>query len=152
MTAYILRRLLLIVPTILGIMIVSFTVIQFAPGGPVEKIIAQLTGTDVAATARIGGTGGGDFGVSSQAQTNTGTGDTATASKYRGAQVAPIKASWRELARKTPECRDRELGWHSIRQSRRGHARRFVFRRCPSQTETMSHRESARIRGSCPTG
>ena len=86
MTAYILRRLLLILPTMLGIMVVSFTVIQFAPGGPVERVIAQLTGTDVAATARIGGTGGGDFGTSSQSQTNTGTGDTATSSKYRGAQ------------------------------------------------------------------
>ena len=51
MTAYILRRLLLILPTMLGIMIVSFTVVQFAPGGPVERVIAQLTGTDVAATA-----------------------------------------------------------------------------------------------------
>lgn len=86
MTAYILRRLLLILPTMLGIMVVSFTVVQFAPGGPVERVIAQLTGTDVAATARIGGTGGGDFGTSSQSQTNTGTGDTATSSKYRGAQ------------------------------------------------------------------
>ncbi len=86
MTAYILRRLLLILPTMLGIMIVSFTVVQFAPGGPVERVIAQLTGTDVAATARIGGTGGGDFGTSAQSQTNTGTGDTATSSKYRGAQ------------------------------------------------------------------
>lgn len=86
MTAYILRRLLLIIPTILGVMIVSFTVIQFAPGGPVEKVIAQLTGTDVAATARIGGTGGGDFGASARSQTNTGTGDTSVSSKYRGAQ------------------------------------------------------------------
>ncbi len=86
MTAYILRRLLLILPTMLGIMVVSFTVVQFAPGGPVERVIAQLTGTDVAATARIGGTGGGDFGTSAQSQTNTGTGDTATSSKYRGAQ------------------------------------------------------------------
>ena len=86
MAAYILRRLLLIVPTMLGIMIVSFTVIQFAPGGPVEKIIAQLTGTDVAATARIGGTGSGDFGASAQSQTNIGTGDTSISSKYRGAQ------------------------------------------------------------------
>lgn len=86
MTAYILRRLLLIIPTLLGIMIVSFAVIQFAPGGPVERVIAQLTGTDVSATARIGGTGGGDFGAGSQTQTNTGAGDSPTSSKYRGAQ------------------------------------------------------------------
>ena len=51
MTAYILRRLLLIVPTMIGIMLVTFVVVQFAPGGPVERLIAQLTGTDVSATA-----------------------------------------------------------------------------------------------------
>ena len=62
MTAYILRRLLLIVPTMIGIMLVTFVVVQFAPGGPVERLIAQLTGTDVSATARFSG-GGGDFGV-----------------------------------------------------------------------------------------
>jgi microcin C transport system permease protein len=86
MTAYILRRLLLIIPTLIGIMVVSFAVIQFAPGGPVERIIAQLTGTDVAATARIGGSGTGDFAAGSQAQSNTGTGDASASSKYRGAQ------------------------------------------------------------------
>jgi hypothetical protein len=41
---YILRRLLLMIPTIVGIMAISFAVIQFAPGGPVEQVIAQLTG------------------------------------------------------------------------------------------------------------
>ena len=61
MSAYILRRLLLMIPTLLGIMIVSFAVIQFAPGGPVERIIAQLSGTDVGATARISGSPQGDF-------------------------------------------------------------------------------------------
>ncbi len=61
MTAYILRRLLLIVPTMIGIMLMTFVIVQFAPGGPVERLIAQLTGTDVAATARISG-GGGDLG------------------------------------------------------------------------------------------
>ena len=60
MAAYILRRLLLIVPTMIGIMAISFAVVQFAPGGPVERVIAQLQGTDVSATARITG-GGGDF-------------------------------------------------------------------------------------------
>jgi ABC-type microcin C transport system permease subunit YejB len=44
MGAYVLRRLLLMIPTIVGIMAISFTVIQFAPGGPVEQVIAQLTG------------------------------------------------------------------------------------------------------------
>ena len=82
MGAYILRRLLLIIPTMFGIMAISFAVVQFAPGGPVERVIAQLTGTDVSATARISG-GGGDFaGVNANQQPG---GDVVT-SKYRGAQ------------------------------------------------------------------
>ncbi len=85
MSAYILRRLLLMIPTLLGIMLMSFALIQFAPGGPVERIIAQLTGTDVGATARIGGSAGGDFGNAGQAAGRS-AGDTAVSSKYRGAQ------------------------------------------------------------------
>jgi len=83
MAAYILRRLLLIAPTLFGIMLVSFALIQFTPGGPVERIIAQITGTDVAATARIGGGAGGDFGANAP---SVDAGDIATSSKYRGAQ------------------------------------------------------------------
>jgi len=83
MAAYILRRLLLMIPTLLGIMVVSFLVVQFAPGGPVERVIAQLQGTDVSATARVSG-GGGDFG-GGQPGVQPGAGN-ATASKYRGAQ------------------------------------------------------------------
>ena len=44
MLAYILRRLLLMIPTIFGIMLVSFAIVQFVPGGPVERAIAQLQG------------------------------------------------------------------------------------------------------------
>jgi len=67
------------VPTILGIMLISFAVIQFAPGGPVEQVIAQLTGQGGSATDRISG-GGGDLG-----QQNNAIGGENT-SKYRGAQ------------------------------------------------------------------
>lgn len=81
MTAYIIRRILLMVPTIFGIMVVSFVIVQFAPGGPVERVIAQLTGTDVSATARIGGTDSGDFGTSAASES---AGD--SSSQYRGAQ------------------------------------------------------------------
>ena len=81
MAAYILRRLLLMIPTILGIMAISFLVVQFAPGGPVERVIAQIQGTDVSATARISG-GTGDFSGGAQ----QGGGDAALNSKYRGAQ------------------------------------------------------------------
>ena len=55
MAAYILRRLLLMVPTIFGIMAISFAIVQFAPGGPVERVIAQLQGHDVGATSRFTG-------------------------------------------------------------------------------------------------
>ncbi|MFG1182374.1 microcin C ABC transporter permease YejB [Xanthobacter versatilis] len=84
MLAYIIRRIALMVPTILGIMLVSFVVIQFAPGGPVERVIAQLTGDDVSATSRVSG-GGGDFsGAGAAAQ--AGAAMDAAGSKYRGAQ------------------------------------------------------------------
>jgi len=81
--AYILRRLLLMIPTLFGIMLVTFVVAQFAPGGPVEKVIAQLTGTDVSATARISG-GTSDLGGMDQG--NQAAGADAVSSKYRGAQ------------------------------------------------------------------
>jgi microcin C transport system permease protein len=80
MGAYILRRLLLMIPTIVGIMAISFAVIQFAPGGPVEQVIAQLTGQGDSATDRISGGGGDDPGLQSQ-----DFGDSVT-SQYRGAQ------------------------------------------------------------------
>ena len=61
MIAYILRRILLIIPTMFGIMVVNFVIVQFAPGGPVERMIAQLTGTDVVGHGAHFGGGGGDF-------------------------------------------------------------------------------------------
>lgn len=78
MGAYILRRLLLMIPTILGIMAISFAVVQFAPGGPVERVIGQLSGQGGDALDRISG-GGNDFG-----QSNIDSGS--SNSKYRGAQ------------------------------------------------------------------
>ena len=68
MTAYIIRRILFMIPTLLGIMLVSFVVVQFAPGGPVERVIAQISGCDTGATSRISGSQGGDFGARGQAQ------------------------------------------------------------------------------------
>lgn len=58
MLAYIARRLLLMIPTLLGIMLANFAIIQAAPGGPIDQIIAQIKGNDVSATARIEGSGG----------------------------------------------------------------------------------------------
>jgi microcin C transport system permease protein len=84
MAAYIVRRLLFMIPTLLGILLVSFVVVQFAPGGPVERVIAQLSGSDTGASSRIGGGGGGDFGARGQLQ--GGSSIDAVSSKYRGAQ------------------------------------------------------------------
>ncbi len=83
MTAYIVRRIALMIPTIFGIMLVSFVVVQFAPGGPVERVIAQLSGTDTGATARISGSAGGDFSTRGAAAPG---GQADMNSKYRGAQ------------------------------------------------------------------
>ena len=83
MAAYLIRRLLFMIPTILGIMLVAFVVIQFAPGGPVEQVIAKLTGSDTGATSRISGSPGGDFGARGM---QGGSQVDASSSKYRGAQ------------------------------------------------------------------
>ena len=80
MLAYLARRVLLMIPTIFGIMLVSFIVVQFAPGGPVERIVAQLQGLD--GGNRLGG-GGSDIGSAAISQTGGGG---EFSSKYRGAQ------------------------------------------------------------------
>ncbi|MBE7204597.1 MAG: ABC transporter permease subunit, partial [Parafilimonas terrae] len=78
MAAYIARRLLLMVPTLFGILLVSFVIVQFAPGGPVERVIAQLQGQDSSSAGRLGG--GSDIG-----STALGAGGD-LGGKYRGAQ------------------------------------------------------------------
>ncbi|MBC10722.1 MAG: microcin ABC transporter permease [Rickettsiales bacterium] len=81
MLNYILKRLLLIVPTLFGILAVNFLIIQAAPGGPVEKAIAQIKGTDVSVTERFT-TSGGEQTQNSQTQQSFNL----TESKYRGSQ------------------------------------------------------------------
>src|SRR6201994_1589122 len=83
MSAYIARRILLMIPTLLGILFVSFIVVQFAPGGPVERVIAQLSGADTGGASRISGGQGGDFGSRAP---GAGASADAVGSKYRGAQ------------------------------------------------------------------
>jgi microcin C transport system permease protein len=85
MLAYIVRRLLLMVPTLLGILVINFIVLQFVPGGPVEQVIAQLTGTAVEATSRVTGGTGAEVGGQQRAEARQ-AGDSAINSKYRGAQ------------------------------------------------------------------
>lgn len=73
MGAYILRRILLIVPTLFGILLINFALVQFMPGGPIEQIIAELD-QQSSATDRISG-GGAEV--------------AAGGSEYRGAEGLP---------------------------------------------------------------
>lgn len=81
MVSYLLRRLLLIIPTLFGIMVINFIIIQTAPGGPVEQMIAKVRGSNVDATARLTGAGS----EVSNAIEQFGESH-AYESKYRGAQ------------------------------------------------------------------
>ncbi len=76
MLAYIARRILLMIPTIFGILAISFVIVQFAPGGPVERILAQLQGLNTSATANFSGA----------SEARMGGGATEFGSRYRGAQ------------------------------------------------------------------
>ena len=84
MLAYIVRRLLLMIPTLLGIMVINFAIVQFAPGGPIEQIIAEVTGTAAGTTSRISG-GGSEIGGAPRGGAATGAA-TPTTSRDRGAQ------------------------------------------------------------------
>lgn len=81
MGAYILRRLLLMIPTLIGIMTITFMVVQFAPGGPIDKVIAQLQGGGDSTSERLSG-GGEQFSENTLEQ---GISNSDTDSKYRGA-------------------------------------------------------------------
>jgi microcin C transport system permease protein len=81
MFSYIVRRLLLIIPTLFGIMVLNFAIVQFAPGGPVEQTLARIKGTASDATSAI--TGNQSDLIRSQSQNVT---DSGIISKYRGAR------------------------------------------------------------------
>ena len=83
MFSYIFRRLMLMVPTLLGIMVLNFIIIQAAPGGPVEQMLSQIQGTASNATDRISGNVSD---TSSRVQTDTSGGGAGT---YRGARGLP---------------------------------------------------------------
>ncbi|WP_174804002.1 microcin C ABC transporter permease YejB [Martelella limonii] len=78
MGSYILRRILLMIPTLIGIMTISFIIVQFAPGGPVEQVIAEINGQGGGAESRISGSS--DAGISMDSF------NSAASSNYRGAQ------------------------------------------------------------------
>ena len=66
MGAYLLRRLLLIIPTLFGIIAINFAVVQFAPGGPVEQMVSELRGRGGSATARMSGGGAAEASAPTQ--------------------------------------------------------------------------------------
>jgi microcin C transport system permease protein len=55
MSRYILKRILLMIPTLFGVMLITFAVTQFVPGGPIEKMIAEIEGRGAAGEAVSGG-------------------------------------------------------------------------------------------------
>ena len=79
MINYIIRRLLLVIPTLFGIMLLNFAIIQVVPGGPVEQMIAQITGTAVESTARFSGSDESENLINYDVSQNI-------ESKYRGGQ------------------------------------------------------------------
>ena len=87
MYAYILRRLALMIPTLFGIMVVNFFIIQAAPGGPVHQMIAQMEGTDVNITSRFTGVDSEE--VTSAETTREGSSSSSVQSRYRGARGVP---------------------------------------------------------------
>jgi microcin C transport system permease protein len=105
MTGYLLRRLLLVIPTLFGIIAINFAVVQFAPGGPVEQMIAELKGKGETA-ARLTGAGGGETSAPS------------TGGRYRGARgldphvVADIKKMFG--FDKPPLERFKEMVWNYL--------------------------------------
>jgi len=84
MLAYILRRLMLVVPTLFGIMVINFIIVQAAPGGPVEQMISQIQGTAIGATERFSGSASGGE-ITQRSQANTG----GEGGAYRGARGLP---------------------------------------------------------------
>jgi microcin C transport system permease protein len=87
---YILRRLLLMIPTLFGIILINFMIVQAAPGGPVEQMIAKMQGLGSDATARISGSTGAEVGADLNASMTEGKSVSSSSnSKYRGAQGLP---------------------------------------------------------------
>jgi len=80
MSAYIFRRLLLMIPTLFGIMLLNFIIVQAAPGGPVERMLAQIQGMDSDIQSRLGGSSA-EVSNSSPSVASGGS-----SSKYQGAK------------------------------------------------------------------
>ena len=110
MGRYILKRIALILPTLFGIILINFVIVQFAPGGPVEQIIAQVTTGNVSSTSGI--SGGGDSGVT---DTSVDTGANADLGSY-GLDPELIKDLERQFGFDKPaHVRFAEMVWNYAR-------------------------------------
>lgn len=91
MFAYIVRRLLLVPPTLFVIILINFAVVQVLPGGPVEQLLSEISGQAVDATARVSGNTGAEAGGGGGGGDSMGAGNSggAVENKYRGAQGLP---------------------------------------------------------------
>jgi microcin C transport system permease protein len=85
MGAYLLRRLLLVVPTLFGIILINFAVVQFAPGGPVEQMLAEIRGQGDT-LGRLTGEGQGETRAPSNGPGEMRGGGEGPVGNYRGAQ------------------------------------------------------------------
>ena len=113
MGAYLLRRLLLIVPTLIGIMLVNFTLTQFVPGGPIEQIVARVQGEgDVFRNIA----GGGDAGQ--------GRGERALAAAGRPHEVNEPRELPRPPPPGRPGSRSSRRAWGALRPVPAHRARR----------------------------
>mgnify|MGYP001234194945 CR=1 FL=1 len=90
MYAYVFRRLILIIPTLLGIMLINFAIVQFVPGGPVEQMISQITGENISVTARVGGDAGQEA-AGGSIQKRMPSNNVGLNQRYRGAQGLPAE-------------------------------------------------------------
>ena len=84
MTSYILRRLLLIIPTLFGIILINFFLIQFVPGGPIEQILAELQGKNNVFESIAGGSENKDLNNDFQSNQSNSFSE-----KYIGARGLP---------------------------------------------------------------
>ncbi|MBM3523039.1 MAG: ABC transporter permease subunit, partial [Alphaproteobacteria bacterium] len=89
MVAYVIRRLLLLIPTLFAIMLINFLIVQAAPGGPIDVVIAEMRGLNIDAAARISGSGQGDTASSEGGPSAAGSGERSRAA--RGLDPAILK-------------------------------------------------------------
>ena len=92
MLAYILRRLMLVIPTLFGIMVINFFIVQAAPGGPVEQMISQIQGTAIGATERFSGSASGGE-IAQRGQASSSANSSSASKRCTASTSRPTSAS-----------------------------------------------------------